>query len=268
MSKKPNIINNIQPRKRLMLAPAERPGEVGLRSRMLAGDPTSAELYIYNEIGFFGVTAEDVANQLAPIGHVAHLAVRINTPGGDLDQALAIMAVVRRAADRVTTSVDGAALSAGSLIAQVGDVREMSSGGLMMLHEPWGAPAGNAAQLRAEADTLDIVSETAANAYADRTGRAVAEIRALMRGADGADGTWFGAQGALDAGLVDEIVQATPASMAFDREAVQARVPDWAAAMLVGSGDPRVPHEMAEAAARRRADLERRMRMAEAEQHV
>lgn len=261
MSKKPN---NITPRQRLMLAPAERLGATGLRARMLAGDPTSAELFIYDDIGFLGITAEDVANELTSIGHVAQLDIRINTKGGDLDQALAIMSVVRRAADHVTTSVDGAALSAGSLIAQVGDVRQTSSAGLWMLHEPWGMPVGNAARLRSEADALDIVSETAANAYADRTGRPVAEIASMMRGDDGADGTWFGPQAAVDAGLVDRIVQATPVSMAFDQRTMHCGVPDWAAELLVGDGDPRVPHEMAAAAARRRADIDRRVRVAEA----
>lgn len=235
----------------------------GLRARMAEDGLAPLELYLYDEIGGLGIWAEDVARELAPFGRVERLAVRINTPGGNLDQATAIMAVVSRAARHVTTSVDGAGLSAGSLIAQVGHEREISAGGVLMLHEPWGAPLGNAKALRAEADVLETLSRIAADAYAQRSGRTLEEIAALMTGADGADGTWFSPQDAVDAGFIDRVVPVVPASMAFEAAAVEGNPPDWAAALLSGSGDPRVPRVCA-ASPERVAGLDGRIGAAQA----
>lgn len=246
---------------------ADRPADlapVGIGARMAAEGSGAAELFLYDDIGGWGIWAVDVAAELAPLGRLSKLDVYINSPGGNYDQAVAIMAVVGRAADVVSTHVDGAALSAASLIAQAGRERNISSGGLMMLHEASLRIEGNAAELRAGADFLDTLSKTAAAGYAGRSGRPVEEIAALMRGPDGEDGTWLTPEGAVDAQLADKVVPMVPASMAFEPGSVRGSPPGWAAALLVGEGDPRVPRQVAADAARRREELNRRVRVAEA----
>jgi len=66
--------------------------------------------------------------------------------------------------------------------------------------------------MRKMADLLDKQSDIIASVYADRSGQPADFWRARMR-----DETWYNAQEALDAGLIDEIEgQAKPVDDAFD----------------------------------------------------
>jgi hypothetical protein len=78
----------------------------------------------------------------------------------------------------------------------------MHPAGLLMIHAPWmGAAAGNAEELRQQADALDKVSEAMLTAYR-RSGQPDAVIRGWLDGKD----HWFTADEALALGLVTEIV--------------------------------------------------------------
>jgi ATP-dependent Clp endopeptidase proteolytic subunit ClpP len=167
---------------------------------------TNATVRIYEEIGFFGVTADQFAADLATIT-APNIEVQINSPGGDVFDGIAIFNALRTHAAHVTTRVDGIAASAASMIVQAGDRRVMLGASQMMIHDAWGVAVGPASELRAFADILEQQNEVIAGVYAQRSGRDVADISAMMSAE-----TWLTDQGAVDAGLADEVVIPEPAA--------------------------------------------------------
>lgn len=158
-----------------------------------------AEVLLYDEIGWYGVSAADFARELATVDASA-ITVRINSPGGDVYDALAILNALRGHSATITTVVDGLAASAASFIAQAGDVRLMRPNSQVMIHDSWGVAVGDAEDLRKMADELERASNNIASIYADRAGGTVEDWRAVMRAE-----TWFSDAEAVEAGLADRV---------------------------------------------------------------
>ena len=168
-------------------------------------------LYIYDEIGYFGHSASDMANELKALD-TDNLTVHLNSPGGDIFDGLAIYQALKDHRAQVTMHVDGLAASIASVIAMAADKLVMAPKASMMIHDGWSMACGNAGDLRKLADLLDKQSDIIASVYADRAGQPADFWRDRMR-----DETWYNAEEALAAGLVDEIEgQAKKADEAFD----------------------------------------------------
>lgn len=168
-----------------------------------AGD--TAEILIYDEIGYFGVTAQDFVNDLSGIT-AKNISVRLNSPGGDVFDGIAIYNAIKRHPSKCTVTVDGIAASAASFIAQAGDRVVMTRNSQMMIHDAWGLCVGNASDMREVADLLDRFSANIADIYTQRAGGTVDLWRTRMKAE-----TWYSAQEAVDAGLADEIEGASEA---------------------------------------------------------
>lgn len=173
-------------------------------------EATKATLRIYDEISYWGVSAEDLANELAAID-AAEIEVQISSPGGDAFDGLAIYNALRIHPARITTRVDGLAASAASVIVQAGDHRVIVQSAQLMIHEAWGYTVGTADEMRQFADVLEQQNEVMAEIYATRSGGDIEHIRQMM-----AAETWFTDQKALDEGLVDEIHTPAPAAASGD----------------------------------------------------
>lgn len=159
----------------------------------------SPKLYIFDEIGYFGHTAKGFADDLNELDS-DELTVHLNSPGGDIFDGLAIYQALKNHKANVTVVVDGLAASIASVIAMAADKLVMAPKATMMIHDGWSITCGNAADMRKTADLLDKQSEIIASVYADRSGQPADFWRDRMR-----DETWYNAQEALDAGLIDEI---------------------------------------------------------------
>lgn len=157
------------------------------------------EIFIYDEIGYWGDNAKDFANSLTAID-APEVIVHLNSPGGDIFDGLAIYQALKNHKASVTVVVDGLAASIASVIAMAADRLVMAPKATMMIHDGWTMGVGNAAEMRKMADLLDKQSEIIASVYADRSGQPVDFWRDRMR-----EETWYNAQEALDAGLIDEI---------------------------------------------------------------
>lgn len=156
-------------------------------------------LYIYDEIGYFGQTAKGLADDLRELKSDT-LDVHLNSPGGDIFDGLAIYQALKDHPAQVTVRVDGLAASIASVIMMAADRIVMAPKASVMIHDGWSVACGNAADLRKLADLLDKQSEIIASVYADRSGQPADFWRDRMR-----DETWYNAEEALAAGLVDEI---------------------------------------------------------------
>jgi ATP-dependent Clp protease protease subunit len=174
-----------------------------------AASGSEATVYIYDFISdssdewYGGVSASRFVRDIAALD-VETLHVRINSPGGDVFAAMTIYNALKRHPARIVTHVDGVAASAASAVLLAGDEVLMGVGTFVMIHNPWVIAVGDAAELRAAADTVEKVEETLAGIYAERTGIPAEEVRALM-----AAETWYTADGAVAAGFADAVESGT-----------------------------------------------------------
>ena len=158
-----------------------------------------AKVYIYDEIGYFGVTAADFVKDLNDLD-VSEIDLRLNTPGGNVFDGMAIYNALRDHSATVTATVDGLAASAGSYIFQAGNRRIMNRSTELMIHPAQGITAGSAKVHREQADLLDKLTRDVANIYVDRAGMKLDDALAAMDAE-----TWYDAEEAVAAGLADEV---------------------------------------------------------------
>lgn len=226
-----------------------------------AKEDEPAELLVYEQIGkdpWFGdgVGAKDVAGFLSqnagkPIN------VRINSPGGLVFDGVTIHNALIQHDGTVTTTVEGIAASAASIIAMAGSTVRMYDNASMMIHRAWGVAIGNTAVMLDTAELLDKIDDQIAATYAAKTGRKKDTMLKLMEGK--VDGTWFTATEAKSEGLIDEIV-ALPKDSKRARNSVDGSVTDPVA-------DPAADALQAEAGRKAaRARAERRLRLMEIEE--
>lgn len=131
------------------------------------------------------------------------LTMRINSYGGHTAAGEAIRAMIAdraRLKGAVTMIVEGVAMSAATLILMGATRREMTSGSVLMIHNPSGGAWGEAEDLRKEADVLDLLARTFAAVYAEASGKTPEDVMQIM-----ADETWYGPQDAIAAGWVHAI---------------------------------------------------------------
>ena len=171
-------------------------------------DTDTATLYVYDDIGLFGLTAGDFANELKAVT-AAQLEVRISSKGGDIFDGVAIFNSLRSHKAYVTTVVDGGALSIASVIAQAGDSRHMVSGSQMMIHQAHGLSMGTATDMRDFAEVLDFQNDIIAAIYSEAAGGSGSKkhYAKLM-----ADETWLSASDAVDEGLADSVIKPAKAA--------------------------------------------------------
>lgn len=126
-----------------------------------------------------GVTANRISAALRSIGN-RDVTVRINSPGGDMFEGIAIYNLLRAHPAKVTVEVLGWAASAASIIAMAGDEIRMGLGTFMMVHNAWGVVIGNRHDMREAAALFDQFDAAIADIYQARTGMKRAEIQRLM----------------------------------------------------------------------------------------
>jgi ATP-dependent Clp endopeptidase proteolytic subunit ClpP len=158
-----------------------------------------SELLIYGEIGT-DVSASAVVSELKSL-ETDEITLRVNSPGGDVYEGLAIMNALRAHSATVTAVVEGLAASAASFIAVGGADRVvMRPTAELMIHDAMSFVGGNAAEMGRVVTDLERISDNLASVYATRGGGEPSEWRERMRAE-----TWFSADEAVAAGLADSV---------------------------------------------------------------
>lgn len=211
-------------------------------------EPAPIEIYIYGEIGGWGITANQFIRDLKAIDDgVSPVEVAFNTNGGDLFEGLAIHNALSRLGERCTGRIDSLAASAGSVAVCGAHRVVMASNAILMIHNPYTWIEGDADELRRVANVLDQAFEAIIAAYkAKAPDIDEVELRRLVN-----DESWLTAQEALDLGLVDEIgngVQVRAclgngATMARYRKTPQSLLDQLAAKPEGAGGEPAAPAE-------------------------
>lgn len=128
----------------------------------------------------------------------------INSPGGDLQAALAIYDAMQYVRCPVRTISVGIAASAAALILAGGTKgkRYALPNSRIMIHQPWGMVGGQAADIKIEADEIIKLRRRVNEILAFHTGQSVEKIE---RDAD--RNFWMSAEEARSYGIVDEVIQ-------------------------------------------------------------
>lgn len=163
-----------------------------------------AQIHVYDEIGYYGVTASDFVAQLSALD-AQDIELHLNSPGGEIFDGVAIYNALRSHPANVTTYVDSLAASIASVIALAGDKVVMAPHSEMMIHNASGLCIGNASDMRGLADMLDRQSDKIAGIYAERAGGTVNQWRKAMDAE-----SWYSAKEAVAAGLADEVSSGAP----------------------------------------------------------
>jgi len=157
------------------------------------------KLYVYDMIGGFDGDATEFVQAVHGI-KASSLDLHINSPGGFVYDAVAMFEALDASPAAINVHIDGLAGSAASFLAMVGDTIDIAKGGRMMIHDAQMVGIGGPADLREMADLADEVSNDIAGYYAARAGGSPASWRKSMNAT-----TWYSAQQAVDAKLVDRV---------------------------------------------------------------
>jgi ATP-dependent Clp endopeptidase proteolytic subunit ClpP len=173
------------------------------------------EIWLYDQIGasFWGdgVTAKSFQKDLAALGKVTNIDLRINSPGGDVFEGFAIYNQLAQHPASIDVYVDGVAASIASIIAMSGNKINMAKNSMMMIHNPQGAAYGDEREMDRVKALLQQVKANLTATYVDRTGNKAADIESWMD-----DETWFTAEGAVEHGFADKVIEAQAISACFD----------------------------------------------------
>lgn len=172
-------------------------------------DPTTKELWELES----DVSGLSLANEVKDLD-VEVINVHINSYGGVVSEGLAIYNTLKNHKAKVKTYCDGFACSAASVVFMAGDERIMNNASLLFIHNVWTTTSGNAAQLRKEADDLDVISQGAVAAYMSAVNIPEEKLREMLDAE-----TWILPGDALEMGFATSIIS----SESTDKAAASAK---------------------------------------------
>jgi ATP-dependent Clp endopeptidase proteolytic subunit ClpP len=133
--------------------------------------------------------------------HEGDITIHLDSPGGSVTDGLAIYNAIVNYAGEITVHIDTLCASIATVIACAADKVVMNSNGKYMIHRAWTVAMGNCVDFRSMAEIMEMMDKDIAETYAVKAGGAVEDWLAKMD-----KETWYDAQAALEAGLVDEII--------------------------------------------------------------
>lgn len=164
-------------------------------------DGKEADVFIYDDIGMWGITAQDFVKDLSEIT-APQINSRINCRGGDVFEGVAIYNALKNHEAKVVSHIESLAASIASIIALAGDEVHIADNAFYMIHNPYSWAVGDADAMRRAAGMLDKVTDSLIKTYTNKTGKESEEIKQLM-----ADETWFTAEEAREIGFADAITE-------------------------------------------------------------
>ena len=187
--------------------------------RITNDDPDSreAEIMLYDEIGANpwggGLDAKTFAENLKALGPLNKITCRVNCPGGDVFDGMAMFNTLVKHPAEVTMCVDGLAASAASFVVQAASPGRlfMAENALMMIHNAQGMTMGDKHEHDKTSEVLDKVDDTIAGTYAARSGRKADTFKKMMDAE-----TWMTGPEAVEHKLADETTPAKKIAASFD----------------------------------------------------
>ncbi|RWN51398.1 MAG: Clp protease ClpP [Mesorhizobium sp.] len=169
----------------------------------------STSIDLYDEIGYWGVNAKSFRARLKDA--TGDITLRINSPGGDVFDGIAIYNDLLAYDGKVKVEITGIAASIASIIAMAGDEITIADNAMFMIHNAWTIGVGNRHDFADVAATLTKIDDALARTYAARTTTGIRSIKTMMD-----NETWLNAKDAMDAGFATAVGSASEAKAKFD----------------------------------------------------
>lgn len=159
-----------------------------------------SKILIYGEIGYWGVTANSVRDQLSQMN--GDIVIEIDSPGGSVFEGISIFNAIKEYnKGKVEIVINSIAASIASYIALAGDVIKAHDNSTFMIHNAWTFTYGDGNELRKTASILDGLTSLIAKKYISKTGKSIEEIKNKMD----EESYFFGSE-ILDFGFCDEMI--------------------------------------------------------------
>lgn len=126
--------------------------------------------------------------------------IRLNSPGGDVFEGIAISNFLKGLDNQVTVEVTALAASAASIICMGADKVIMDQGSSFMIHEASTLAFGNKTDIQKVLNALQTIDDSLIALYTAKTGLSYDEVKELLVGE-----TWFTAEEAVEWGFADEV---------------------------------------------------------------
>ncbi len=153
------------------------------------------------------IAQDDFLQDLESLGEAKSLTIRMNSLGGDSLVGMVIHNRLRELASKgvhLACVVDGAAMSAASVIMSACDEVRINPASLVMIHRCWSYLWGcyNADELREAANMFDAYDRAAVTAYQRKTGLDTDELLRLM-----SETTYLTGREAVEKGFADKLIE-------------------------------------------------------------
>ena len=145
------------------------------------------------------ISADDFIEALNQ--HEGDVTIHLDSPGGSVTDGLAIYNAIVNYAGVTTVHIDTLCASIATVVACAADKVVINSNGKYMIHRAWTVAMGNCSDFRSMAEIMEMMDMDIAETYAMKAGGSVEDWLNKMD-----KETWYDAEAALEAGLVDEII--------------------------------------------------------------
>lgn len=134
----------------------------------------------------------------------SEISLYINSPGGTVDDTMAIYDTIRFVSSSVATYCIGRAQSGAAVILAAGTKgkRFALPHAKVMLHQPWGGVSGQAADIKIQAEEILKAKDTINEILARHTGQTIEKIAAETE-----RDRYMTAEEACEYGLIDEVLK-------------------------------------------------------------
>lgn len=153
----------------------------------------------------WGVSAMDLRTAFVQ-AEGRDVALRINSPGGDVFEGREMQSVIAGYSGKVTAIVEGIAASAATIVCMAANETHMVKGTRYMIHNGWTIGIGNRHDFAALHAMLTSFDTELASEYATYSGQTALQTAEWMDAE-----TWFTSAQALESGFVQKLVENTKA---------------------------------------------------------
>jgi ATP-dependent Clp protease protease subunit len=204
------IPNRIIPGRGPVAMPVSMPGPPGQGGYNRYREMTLEEMLLENRVVFLvgeinHVSASRVIMQLFYLENIKRDTIRlyINSPGGVVDDTLAIYDVMQYLGSEIETYCIGRAESGGAIVFMAGrkGKRFILPNAKVMIHQPFGGVYGQAADIEIQAEEILKTKETLVNVMSKCTGQPPEKIKE-----DSERDRFFDAKQAVAYGICDEVI--------------------------------------------------------------
>lgn len=207
----PNVIPDFIPGRGPVSMPVAMPGPPGQGGYNRYREMTLEEMLLENRVVFLvgeinHVSASRVIMQMLYLQSVKRdqdINLYINSPGGVVDDTLAMYDIMRFLTCDIATYCIGRAESGGAVIFMAGKKgkRYILPNAKVMIHQPFGGVYGQAADIEIQAEEILKTKQTLINVMAKCTGQTAERVQE-----DSERDRFFDAKAAVDYGICDEVI--------------------------------------------------------------